>query len=140
MVTIATTTAPESREDALMRLATQAKASGVKLYMDKVDGRFYASSRSQPGALHRLTGFSCTCQGFIRHGRCGHLAALHSALGWINVDPDPAGAVLPDCAVCHDAGVIDGPHSRWVGPARTGFRDTWTTAIPCPVCAGEVAA
>ena len=51
MVTIATTTAPESREEALMRLATQARATGVKLYQDRADGRFYASSRSQPGTF-----------------------------------------------------------------------------------------
>jgi hypothetical protein len=100
MTTIATTTAPESREQALTRLATQARASGVKLYQDRNDGRFYGSSRSQPGTLHRLTGFSCTCPGFVRHSRCAHLAALHSALGWINVDPEPEPPVMS--GICSD--------------------------------------
>ncbi len=82
------TAQPESREAALIRLADQARTTGVKLYMDRKDGRFYASSRSQPGTFHRLSGFSCSCQGFIRHGRCAHLAALHAALGWLEA-PDP---------------------------------------------------
>jgi hypothetical protein len=102
MVTI-TTTRPESREDALIRLADQARATGIKLYQDRADGRFYASSRSQPGAFHRLTGFSCSCQGFIRHGRCSHLAALHSALGWLDI-PDPTPPAPSVCSTCNGTG------------------------------------
>lgn len=131
MSTIPVTTAPESREDALMRLATQAKASGVKLYQDREHGRFYASSRSQPGALHRLTGFSCTCQGFIRHGRCAHLAALHSALGWIETNPEPtppAAAMIP-CGECEGHGQVSGT----VGTGPTSWR---YASITCPDCHG----
>ncbi len=143
MVTIATTTAPESREDALMRLATQARATGVRLYQDRHDGRFYASSRSQPGALHRVTGFSCTCQGFVRHSRCAHLAALHAALGWLNVEPDPEPTPPAEtmiCASCNDTGTITVAHSRWVGGGRLGHRDQWSTMAACPTCSQDVEA
>ena len=100
------TTQPESREDALIRLADQARTSGVRLYMDRKDGRFYASSRSQPGTFHRLTGFSCSCPGFIHHGRCSHLAAFHAALGWLDLnDPEPEPpAISANCPVCNGAG------------------------------------
>jgi len=109
--------------------------------MRDTDGEYWVTSISEPGRLYRVSPESCGCRGFATHRRCRHVAALLAHLGYLDdSDPDPAGAVLPDCAVCHDAGVIDGPHSRWVGPARTGFRDTWTTAVPCPVCAGAVAA
>ncbi len=134
MVTIVTTTAPESREDALMRLATRARATGLRLYQDRNDGRFYASSRSQPGALHRLTGFSCTCQGFLRHSRCAHLAALHAALGWLNIDPEPTppatAAPEPDtCTECQGTG-------QTCGTISTG-RGRWTYgAITCVACHG----
>ena len=104
------TTQPESREAALIRLADQARTTGVKLYQDRAEGRFYASSRSQPGTFHRLSGFSCSCQGFIRHGRCAHLAALHSALGWLDPEPTPpavlpeSGKTSPSCPTCNGTG------------------------------------
>lgn len=129
MATIPVTTAPESREEALMRLATQARASGVRLYQDRKDGRFYGSSRSQPGALHRLTGFSCTCQGFIRHSRCAHLAALHSALGWLERDPDPdppATAISP-CGECGGMGEIQDLEVRQHGR----FVMQWASCTSC---------
>jgi hypothetical protein len=139
MVTTVNTTV-ETRTQALQRLARVARESGVKLMRDS-DGAYWATSVSEPGWLYRLEPDRCGCRGFAHHRRCRHLAALLSHLGYLDdPDPDPAGGALPDCAECHDAGVIDGPHSRWVGPARTGFRDTWTTAVPCPVCAGELAA
>jgi len=97
------TTAPKSRGAALIRLADQARTSGVRLYQDRADGRFYASSRSQPGTFHRLTGFSCSCQGFIRHGRCSHLAVLHSALGWLE-SPEPTPPAPASCPTCNGTG------------------------------------
>lgn len=48
-----TTTMLESREAALIRLVDQARTTDVRLYQDRADGRFYASSRSQPGTFHR---------------------------------------------------------------------------------------
>jgi hypothetical protein len=137
MAIVATTTAPETRADALMRLATQARATGVRLYQDRADGRFYASSRSQPGTLHRLTGFSCTCPGFVRHGRCAHLAALHCALGWINDDPTPepptpistCNAISP-CGECGGMGEVQDLEVRQYGR----YHMQWA---PCTACNGS---
>jgi len=132
MAIIATTTAPESREDALMRLAVQARASGVRLFQDRSDGRFYASSRSQPGALHRLTAWTCSCPGFVRHSRCSHLAALHAALGWLERDPDPEPtppATPITCSECGGRGEIQDLEVRQHGR----FAMQWTS---CPTCHG----
>ncbi len=132
MVTIATSTRPESREDALIRLADQARTSGVKFYQDRADGRFYASSRSRSGTYHRLTAWTCTCRGFAHHQRCTHLAALHAALGWVErEDPDPtppAALASTRCPDCQDSGQVTGTIS-------TGR--SWTCAsVTCPTCHG----
>jgi len=138
---VMTTARPtETREEALRRLLAVAKESGVRLLRD-YHGDFYATSTSDPGWLYPVGPESCGCRGFQTHRRCRHLAALWSHLGWLDdPDPDPAGAALPDCATCLDAGLIDAPRSRWVGGCQTGYRDEWTTSVPCPVCAGAVAA
>jgi hypothetical protein len=124
------TTAPESREDALICLADQARTTGVKLYQDRADGRFYASSRSQPGTFHRLTGFSCSCQGFIHHGRCSHLAALHSALGWLDI-PEPTPPTPPTPAACSSC---NGTGSE-CGTVSTGRSWRYGTTV-CTSCHG----
>jgi hypothetical protein len=80
------------RDEAIRRLARNARAEGVQLYRDGRDGRYYASSVSHPGELHYLTGLSCDCQGFATHQRCKHHSALLVALGWVTdetVEPDP---------------------------------------------------
>ncbi len=128
----------ETRTDALRRLLVVAKESGVRLGVDH-HGDFWATSVSEPGRLYPLTPESCGCRGFQTHRRCRHLAALWSHLGYFD-GPDDGGAVLPTCAACMDAGMIDAPHARWIGGSRDGFRDEWTTSVPCPVCAGAVAA
>ena len=135
-------TVTETVDQARRRLAEKARQEGVKLTLDD-DGRWYASSVSTPGTRHYLTAYSCDCVGFCNHGRCKHNSALLACLGWLDLDddPDPAGAALPDCAVCLDAGLIDAPRSRWIGGCQTGFRDEWDTPIACPACHGaEVAA
>ena len=130
-------TVTETIDQARRRLAEKARQEGVTLTLDD-DGRWYASSVSTPGTRHYLTAYSCTCVGFCNHGRCKHNSALLACLGWLDLDddpePDPAGAALPDCAVCLDAGLIDAPHSRWVGGCQTGYRDEWTSPTPCPSC------
>ena len=78
----------ETERTALTRLLAKAKAEGVKLLRDQ-DGRHYASSTSTPGRRYLVTGYSCTCRGFLSHGRCKHHAALMSALGWLQGDPEP---------------------------------------------------
>jgi len=134
MAIIPTTAAPESREDALMRLAGQARATGVKLFQDQSDGRFYASSRSQPGVLHRLTAWTCSCRGFTQRQRCSHLAALHSALGWLNVEPEPdpekPAVSTATCGECGGHGEIQDMEVRQHGR----FVMQWTN---CPTCHGR---
>ena len=83
----------ETREQAHARLLAKARTEGVQLFRDRSDGRHYASSVSTPGRLHYLTAYSCTCKGFIAHGRCKHPSALLAALGWTGADPDPIGAI-----------------------------------------------
>jgi len=127
-------TTTESRTDALRRLLVIAKASGVRLGVDH-HGDFWATSVSEPGRLYSVTPESCGCRGFATHRHCRHVASLWSHLGYLDdLEPDPAGAALPDCATCHDAGLIDAPRSRWVGGCRTGYRDEWNTTVPCPDC------
>ncbi len=80
------------RDEAIRRLARKARAEGVQLFRDARDGRYYASSVSQPGKFHFLTGVSCDCQGFATHQRCKHHSALLVALGWVTdetIEPDP---------------------------------------------------
>ncbi len=125
----------ETREDALVRLAAKAKADSIKLYQDPKDGRFYASSRSRPGTFHYLTGFSCTCAGFITHQRCSHLAALHSALGWLSLeDPDPTppaetSPVNSTCTECQGTGTV--PATIATGPRSWAY-----TNETCSACHG----
>jgi len=126
-------TVTETREDALRRLLTIARESGVRLLQDD-QGEMWTTSVSEPGLLHKVEPISCSCRGFARAGRCRHQAALLSYLGWLDPEPDPVGAVLPACAVCLDAGLIDAPRSRWIGGSQTGYRDEWTSPTPCPSC------
>lgn len=117
----------ETREAAMIRLAGKARETGIKLYQDPTDGRFYASSRSNPGTLHYLTGFSCTCAGFITHQRCSHLAALHAALGWITT-PEPTPPASTRCPACNGTG-------SECGTISTGR--SWTYAsVTCATCHG----
>src|SRR5215211_445162 len=68
----------ETWEQAVNRLALQAQETGVKIYCHDLGTQveFFATSVSRPGRLHRVTLFSCDCDGFIRHQRCSHNAAL----------------------------------------------------------------
>ncbi len=88
MDTITDVRITETERTALTRLLAKAKAEGVKLIKDR-DGRHFASSVSQPGTLHYVTGLSCDCRGFVSHGRCKHHAALLAALGWLTGTPEP---------------------------------------------------
>ena len=105
----------ETERTALTRLLAKARTEGVKLLRDQ-DGRHYASSVSQPGKLHYVTGLSCDCRGFIAHQRCKHLAALLAAKGWLDGTPDPDAAPMA-ITLAH----VDGHYSlandpEWVEP------------------------
>lgn len=120
----------ESREAALVRLAAKARTDGIKLYRDPKDGRHYASSRSQPGTLHYVTGISCTCAGFIAHQRCSHHSALLAALGWLDPEPEtPAPASCPTCGECGGLGEVQDLEVRQHGR----FVMQWAS---CTACAG----
>jgi len=70
------------------RLAAKAEAEGVVIYAE--GSRWYATSRSRPGARHHVTAWSCTCPGFIYTGECGHHSLLLDRLGWLPAAQPPA--------------------------------------------------
>jgi len=85
-----TTMEPETVDAAVIRLAGEAAARGVRVY--RAGAEWFAPSRTHPGTLHRVTAYSCDCPGFARHQRCSHHAALLAHLGWLPAvtgDPDP---------------------------------------------------
>ena len=88
MVTTTQVRITETERTSLLRLLAKARAEGVKLTRDQ-DGRHYATSTSTPGRRYLVTGYSCTCRGFIAHQRCKHLAALLAAKGWLDGTPEP---------------------------------------------------
>ena len=102
----------------VMRLAAKAKAEGVRLYVDRRDGRHYASSASTAGRLYFVTLASCTCPGFAAHGHCKHWAALQLAIVLEGTpEPDPAPMAI---TLVH----VDGHYSldadpQWVEPRTT---------------------
>lgn len=135
-----TTTRQESHTDAMRRLAQVARESGVTLRRD-TEGRYWASSISEPGHWHVVTGLTCTCRGYARAQRCRHLAALHAALGWIPAEePEPEPAAQARCPQCDDRGSIEETRSRWVGSLSRGYRSTWTCTVPCQCQWPELAA
>jgi hypothetical protein len=98
----------------VMRLAAKAKAEGVRLYVDRRDGRHYASSATTTGRLYFVTLASCTCPGFATHQRCKHWAALQLAIA-VDGNPEPDPGMTITCA--H----VDGHYSldadpQWMEP------------------------
>ena len=114
----------ESVDAAFHRLAAEAARQGVVVYCS--DSEWFAPSRTRPGTLHRVTGYSCDCAGFARHQRCTHHAALLARLGWLPAgDPEPPTPALVALAVpsapcpdCHGEGwrkvYTGGGLSDWV--------------------------
>jgi hypothetical protein len=80
----------------LWRLADQGRANGVILLRECVTGARYATSATSPSTIYYLTGFSCTCPGFVGHGRCQHHSLLLAELGWLpdveDTDLEPTAA------------------------------------------------
>jgi hypothetical protein len=83
-------TAPttETIDQARIRLAQKARESGVKVRIGS-DGRFFVSSASRFGHEHFVTGWSCDCDGFARHGRCMHHSAVLACIGWLPTADGP---------------------------------------------------
>jgi hypothetical protein len=117
----------ETRTDTLTRLLAKARHDGIKLYRDRADGRYYATSASDPDTLHYVTGYSCDCAGFVHHGCCKHYAALMAALGWIERGPDAPAPVA--CSECQGRGTVTGTFAT----GRRTYRYDWQT---CPTCHG----
>jgi hypothetical protein len=95
--------------DQVMRLAAKAKAEGVRLYVDRRDGRHYASSASTPGKMYFVTLASCTCVGFQHHGHCKHNAALQLATALATPDPTPVAMKITCAHVEGHYGLEDAP-------------------------------
>jgi hypothetical protein len=70
----------ETRDEAIHRLAAEAKNKGVQIFLYPRTGEYYATSTSSPDELHRVTLMSCDCPGFLRHQLCTHHAALLAEL------------------------------------------------------------
>ena len=86
----------ESYPEMLLRLAGTASKRGIRVYTYEPSGQFYATSRSRPTTLHRVTRWSCDCEGFKWLGRCTHHAALLEHLNELPPTPEPAGgATVP---------------------------------------------
>ena len=75
----------------VVRLAEQAKTSGVRIYSYNLT--YYATSKSEPGTLHCVTAWSCDCHAFRFRGRCQHHAALLAHIGELPVVVDASALV-----------------------------------------------
>jgi hypothetical protein len=116
----------ETREEALRRLLQVARDSGVRLLRDDA-GEMWATSVSDPDWLHKVEPDSCGCRGFARAGRCRHVAALQSHLGYF--DPEPEPPAMSTCGECGGLGEIQDMEVRQFGR----FAMQWAT---CPTCDG----
>ena len=54
------------------RLAEEAKRRGLRVLHVPATNEAYVTSASDPTLLHRVTGFSCDCPGFLAWQRCTH--------------------------------------------------------------------
>ena len=87
----------ETRDQAFRRLLAVARESGIRLLHDQ-EGRFYATSASEPDLLHPVAPDSCSCRGFATHRRCRHVTALLAHLGRLDPDPPAASGMRITCA------------------------------------------
>jgi hypothetical protein len=119
----------------IARLTANARRNKIKLYFDRRDNHYYASSGSTPGKLYMVTLASCTCVGFQNHQHCQHWAALNTAILLQAGGPDPEQAAGL-CPTCHGAGTVESKRSRWVGGGKLGYRSEWTLDVQCEGCGG----
>jgi hypothetical protein len=80
----------ESRDEAICRLAAEAKRKGIQIFVYPMTNEHFATSSSNPEQLHRVTLLSCDCAGFFSHGRCTHHSALLEFIGELpEIEPEP---------------------------------------------------
>lgn len=84
----------ETYSEMLIRLAGAASKRGIRIYTYNPTGDYFATSRSQPSSLHRVTKWSCDCEGFRWHRRCTHYAALLEQLGELPPMPEPGSGIF----------------------------------------------
>jgi len=119
------TTRAATAED-FHRLADVAHQRGLRLFRD--GSRWYCSSAGDPGGCYFLTGYSCTCRGFVTHQRCSHHALLLERLGWLpEVEPDmpfidQAPVDCPNCAGCGVVVYRSGNQDRCLDCGGNGVR------------------
>lgn len=103
------------------RRASAARSEGMQLMRNRETGEHFATSKSHPGTLHRVTLLSCDCRGFARFQHCRHhsslvMAHLLQELG----TPDPDGvAPLAAEPVAAREDVIRTPGGRIIGMVKT---------------------
>jgi hypothetical protein len=82
------------------RLAEEARKRGLRVLHVPASDEYYVTSASDPTLLHRVTGLSCDCPGFLTWQRCTHHSLLLAELGWLpDPEPDPEpqeAATTPD--------------------------------------------
>ncbi len=114
---IAQTTAED-----LHRLANQAESRGIRILLT-ADGEHFATSATNPTALHRVSEQSCDCKGFSYWQRCSHHSLLLSELGLIpDLDPVVTDVVIVEasapCRSCRGEGsvraYVGGGLSDWI--------------------------
>ncbi len=97
--------------ETLLRLADRAEREGVRILLT-ADGAHFATSRSNPTMLHRVSPDACDCRGWQVWRRCGHHALLLAELGLIaDGEPEPEPTVTlviapPVCAPCRGRGWV----------------------------------
>lgn len=122
----------------LWRLADEAERRKIRILIEPISGEHFATSASDPALLYRVTGFSCTCKGFVHWQRCTHHAALLAHLGWL---PDPEPDPLPPAPAAADPGMpepilVACPCCRGSGRDWAEGPDGLQTSITCPICEG----
>jgi len=130
---------PETRDQALHRLAAQARERGIQIHVYDLGNavEYYATSITRKGTLHRVTMLSCDCAGFQRHQRCGHFARLLAEVGELpELTPDPAPPTQPDTGETTDVELQCEACAGSQFDAILNHAGKWID-VSCPICNGR---
>jgi hypothetical protein len=102
----------ETRDQAIHRLAREARAQELRVFEHLGTGRFYVSSHTAPDLCWEVSLLHCECPHFVRDHACRHHSALLHHLGELPVLPSPSTptTAVVECPACdrpmrHLAGV-----------------------------------